>query len=107
MADRDTALALVQGVIALAGLVLVYSGLLATKSESFAGSRRGDKYAFASRLGLVPVLSALFCGGMGARVLNASGWGSDFCASWLIVSFEVVLAITAIYAIVAALLNAR
>lgn len=102
MADKDTALALLQGPIAIAGLVLVFSGFLTSKAADRAGSRSGDKFVLLARLGLVPVLAALFCSGMGIRVLRQDAWGYSWSASWLIISFEIVLALTAVYAIIAA-----
>lgn len=107
MADKDTALALLQGSIAIAGLVLVYSGFLASKADSRGGSRSGDKFIHLARLGLIPILAALVCSGMGVRVLRAGAWGSVWSASWLVLSFEIVLALTAVYAIIAAFLSTQ
>lgn len=105
MADKDTALAILQAAIAIAGLVLVFSGFLAGKAAEFQGSRSADKFVWASRLALIPVLAALFCTGMGVRVLRAGAWGSAWSASWLIFAFEIVLALTAGYAIIASILS--
>lgn len=99
------ALGLLQGAIAIAGLVLVYSGFLAARGDAGEGSRSADKYILAARLGIVPVVAALLCSGMGVRVLRGGHWGSTFCASWLIVAFEILLAITGMYAIIAGFLS--
>jgi hypothetical protein len=105
MADKDMALAILQATIAIAGLVLVYSGFLAAKATEAHGNRSGDKFSLLARLGMIPVISALFCSGMGVRVLLVGHWGNEWCASWLILAFEIVLALTAIYAIIAAFLS--
>jgi hypothetical protein len=42
--EKDVILAALGSDIAIAGLVLIFSGFLATKAESFDGSRSGDKY---------------------------------------------------------------
>ena len=105
MADKDIALALLQASIAIAGLVLVYSGFLAGRAADFKGDRRGDKFIWLARGGFIPVIAALFCCGMGVRVLRPGAWGNTWSSMWLILSFEIVLALTAIYAIIAAFLS--
>jgi hypothetical protein len=103
MADKDIALAILQASVAIAGLVLVYSAFLITKAAEFEGSRRGDVFLRIARASLIPVLAALFCSGMGVRVLLPGHWASAWSGSWLIIVFEIVLAITAIYATIAAI----
>ena len=105
MADKDEALAILQAAIAIAGLVLVYSGFLASKGSDAKGDRRGDKFLWLAKFGLIPVIASLFCSGMGVRVLRTGHWGSAWCASWLILAFEIVLALTGLYAIIAAILS--
>ncbi|HSY36808.1 MAG TPA: hypothetical protein VK814_13720 [Acidobacteriaceae bacterium] len=105
MADKDVALAILQAAIAIAGLVLIYSGFLAAKGADYRGDRAGDKFLRMAKLGLIPVIIALFCSGMGVRVLRIGHWGHDWCATWLILAFEIVLATTAVYAIIAAFLS--
>jgi hypothetical protein len=105
MADKDMALAILQAAIAIAGLVLVYSGFLAARGSDAKGDRSGDKFLSLAKFGLIPVISSLFCSGMGVRVLLVGRWGSSWCASWLILAFEIVLALTGVYAIIAAILS--
>lgn len=103
MADKDIALAIIQAAVAIAGLVLVYSAFLVAKASGY--GKRGDKFLILTRLGLVPVISALFCSGMGVRVLLGGHWGQHWASSWLLFGFEIVLALTAIYAIIAAFMG--
>jgi hypothetical protein len=104
MADKDIALAIIQAAVAIAGLVLVYSAFLVAKASSY-NSKRADKFLTLARLALVPVISALFCSGLGVRVLLAGHWGQHWASSWLLFGFEIVLALTAVYAIIAAFMG--
>ena len=105
MADKDIALALLQAAIAIAGLVLVYSGFVAAKGAEKKGNLSGDKYLWLARAAAIPVVAALFCSGMGVRVLIPGGWGNGWACAWLIPVFEIVIVLTAIYAIIAAFLS--
>src|ERR1700679_1813025 len=98
MADQDIALAILQAAIAIAGLILVFTGFLSGKAAEADGSRSGDKFVLVARLGLIPIVSALFCTGVGVRVLLPGHWANAWCVSWLILVFEIVLALTALYA---------
>ena len=105
MADKDIALALLQAAIAIAGLVLVYSGFVAAKGAEKRGNLSGDKYLWLARAAVIPVVAALLCSGIGVRVLVPGGWGYSFAETHLILSFEIVLVLTAAYAIIAAFLS--
>lgn len=105
MADKDVALALLQGAIAIAGLVLVYSGFVAAKGAEKKGNLSGDKYLWLARAAVIPVVTALVCSGMGVRALIPGGWGYSLAEACLVPVFEIVLALTAVYAIIAAFLS--
>lgn len=104
MADKDIALALLQAAVAIAGLVLVYSAFLATKAEGLNNTKRAKKFMLVSRLSLVPVVIAIFCALVAVRVLLPGHCASAWAGSWLIFIFEILLVITGIYAIIAAIL---
>ena|ERR1700675_4687920 len=98
MADRDIILAVLQSDIALAGLVLVFSGFLTTKAETYQ-TRYGDKFRWFAAGGIVPVLAALLAAWLCIDAINGSQWASDHALSGL----KIVLALSGIYAIIAAI----
>ena len=102
MADKDEALAILQAAIAIAGLVLVYSGFVLAKGAGFNDVRKGKKFQRLAQWGLVPVVSSLFCALMGVRVLLPGRFGSTWSSNWILFAFEVVLFLTGAYAIIAA-----
>lgn len=102
MADKDVALTLIGATVAIAGLVLVYSAFLLTKAGGFSDTRRAGRFVKIARWGLVPVISALICALLAVRVLLPGHWASAWAGSWLILTFEILLAITGVYAIIAA-----
>lgn len=102
MADKDVVLAILQAAIAIAGLVLVYSGFIINKAGSYSDVRKGKKLSRLARGGMIPVLAALFCSFLCLRALLPGRWGSSWASHWIIFVFEIVLALTAGYAIIAA-----
>ena len=102
MADKDEVLAILQAAIAIAGLVLVYSGFVLSKAGGLSDTRKAKKFKRLAQGALVPVIPALFCAFMGVRALRVGCWGSLWASNWMLGVFEIVLALTAGYAIIAA-----
>jgi len=98
--EKDVILGLLGGHIAIAGLVLVFAGFLWTKAESYEGTRSGDKYNWLAVAGLVPVLSALASAWMCIDAIKGNQWESEH----VLLSLQIVLVLTAAYAIISALL---
>lgn len=105
MADKDIALAIIGAAVALAGLLLVYSAFLVAKAADY-DTRRKDKFLSAARWSVAPVLASIFCAWVAVRVLLPGHFAHEWASSWLIFTFEIVLALTAIYAIIAVILSA-
>jgi putative flippase GtrA len=103
MAEKDTILALLGAAIAIAGLVLVYSGFVLARAAAFSDVRKRRKYECVAKCGLVPVLAALSCALLAIRALRPGHWGAQWASNWIILAFEIVLALTGGYAIIAAL----
>lgn len=102
MADKDEALAILQAAIAIAGLILVYSGFVLAKGAALSDIRKRKKFERLAKIGLIPVVSSLFCALMGVRVLLPGRFGSAWSSDWILFAFEVVLFLTGAYAIIAA-----
>ena len=101
----DIALGLLNGSIAIAGLTLVYSAFLIGRAAGYEGGKRGDKILWLARLALIPVLGGLAVSWVAERVLVPGQWGSDWANTHLLCLFQILLAITALYAILAAFLS--
>jgi len=95
VAEHDTILAVLSSGIALAGLLLIFSGFLFSKSASF-DSKRGDKFKGLAKLTLFPVLVSLALAWISATALEGNSWASLHLVTFL----KVTLVITAIFAIV-------
>src|ERR1700722_18719952 len=102
MADKDEALAILQAAIAIAGLVLVYSGFVLAKGAALSDVRKAKKFQRLAQWGLVPVVVSLFCALMGIRALLRVTFGFEWSSDWILFAFEVVLFVTGAYAIIAA-----
>jgi hypothetical protein len=98
----DIALGILQASIALAGLILVYSGFLIAKAAEFQGSTTGDTFLKLARWGLVPVIFGFATAVVSERVLVAGAWGGIWANNHLLPMFVILLAISVIYAIIAA-----
>ena len=96
MADKDTALAVLQGSLAIAGLMLVFSGFLLTKASTYE-TKRGDKFRYLAQFGLIPLVAALVCSWVSIWVVE----GAHGSAVHLLMLLKTVLAVTAAYAIIA------
>ena len=102
MPDTDTILAVFQSGIDLAGLLLVFSGFLLSKADSFNSTRRGEKYRKLFYLTLIPLLAALFESFISLLALRGNQWSGGF----LILGMEVSLILTALFAIIGILVAA-
>lgn len=98
MQDKDVILAVLGSDIAIAGLVLIFAGFLATKAESFEGNRSGDKYSWLAVAGLLPIVVSLVSAWMCIDALQGGQWEATHALSML----KIVLALTGIYAIISA-----
>jgi hypothetical protein len=95
MPEHDTILAILSSGIAVAGLLLVFSGFLMTKAESFSASV-GDKYKWLALLSLLPIITALALTWIATDALAGPGWEGYH----LLTLFKIQLAITGGYAII-------
>jgi hypothetical protein len=93
--ERDTILATLSSGIALAGLLLIFSGFLFSKAASFE-TRRGEKFKALAKLTLIPVLTALALTWISILALEGDQWASLHLITFL----KVTIGITAIFAIV-------
>ena len=95
MPDQDTILAVLQSGIALAGLLLVFSGFMMAKAESLS-SMRGDQYRYLSLGTLIPILFALVLSWLSLDALQGWKWAGYHLLTFL----KIQLALTAAYAII-------
>jgi hypothetical protein len=93
--DTDTILAVMQGGIGLAGLLLIFSGFLVSKAESFQ-SRRGDKYRWLALGTLFPVLAAVALTWMSVDALEGNSWAQYY----LLTALKIQLGLTAGFSII-------
>jgi hypothetical protein len=101
MPEHDTVLTIFSSGIALAGLLLIFSGFLFSKAASF-DTKRGDKYKLLAKLTLVPVLAALSLTWVSVCALEGNQWSG----SHLITFLKITLSITTIFSIVGILAGA-
>jgi hypothetical protein len=93
--DQDTILAVLSSGIALAGLLLVFSGFMMAKAESLS-SLRGDKYRYLSLGTLVPILFAIFLSWLSIDAIQGNKWAGYH----LLIFLKIQLALTGAYAII-------
>jgi hypothetical protein len=98
MVEHDTILAVLSSGIALAGLLLVFTGFLFAKAESYQ-TKRGDKFRRLAMYGLAPVMASLWLSWMSLDALAGSQWAQTN----LIVCLRGTLLMTAAFAIVGVL----
>jgi hypothetical protein len=99
--ERDTILAVLSSGIALAGLLLIFSGLLFAKAASFE-TRRGERYRWFAGATLIPVLAALALSWMSVRALEGNEWAS----ANLLTGTKITLALTGLFAIIGVIFSA-
>jgi hypothetical protein len=73
LTDKDTILAVFQAGIALAGLLLVFSGFLVSKAATYE-TKRGDKYKRLAISTLIPVLGAMVLSWLSIDALEGNQW---------------------------------
>lgn len=95
MADRDTILAVFQAGIALAGLLLIFSGFLVSKAAGYE-TNRGKKYKNLALVTLIPVLGALLLSWLSVDAAEGNRW----LQYHLLTGLKIELAVTAIFAII-------
>ena len=100
MIERDIILAVLGSDIAIAGLVLIFAGFLATKAESFEGNMSGDKYSRLAVVGLLPIVFSLASAWMCIDGLQGGVWEANHSLLML----KMVLALTGSYAIISSVL---
>jgi hypothetical protein len=98
MSERDTILAVLQSDIAIAGLVLIFSGFLFSRAAEY-DTRYGDKFRWLASAGMVPVLAALAGAWLCIGAIEGGNWAGTH-ALW---GLKIVLALTGAYAVVSAL----
>jgi cytochrome bd-type quinol oxidase subunit 2 len=99
MADKDAALAILQAAIAGAGLLLVFAGFLLTRAEQFGRETARRSVRGLAKAALIPLLAAIACTWIGIWAAQGGAWSQQhlyFC-------FQVLLVISAVYAIIALL----
>jgi aminoglycoside phosphotransferase len=101
MADKDVVLAVLSNDIAVAALLLVFAGFVITKAESFQNEIRADRFRWLARFSLVPIVAALGSAWLSIDAIQGCGW----CSENSLLSLKAVLALTGIYAIIAALVT--
>jgi uncharacterized membrane protein len=94
MAERDTLLAVLQSDLALAGLILVFSGFIMSKAETY-DTRRGDKYRYLAAFGAIPIIMALASAWLCIDAIEGNQWNADHALPAL----KVVLSLTAMYVV--------
>jgi hypothetical protein len=95
VAEHDTILTVMSSGIALAGLLLIFSGFLFSKAASFS-TERGDKFKVLAKLTLLPVLASLALTWVSIMALEGNHWSGLH----LITLLKVTVGITAAFAIV-------
>ena len=103
MADKDVALGILQAAIALGGLLLVFIGFLLARGDREELGRVRKKIRVVALLGLVPFVAALFCSWQSVWAIQ----GASGSAMYLFCTLKIVLAVTAIYAIMATFYEVR
>jgi hypothetical protein len=101
MAERDTILAVLQSDIGLVGLVLTFAGFVVAKAESFSNIERGDRYRYLALASLVPIVAALVSAWISMNAIEGGIWSANHS----LYSLKLVLALTGVYAIIAAALT--
>ena len=103
MADKDVALGILQAAIAIGGLLLVFIGFLLGRvdREPLKGIRL--KIRRVAMFGLIPFVASLYCAWQSLWAIQ----GAHTSAMYLFCTLKIVLALTAIYAIMATLYEVR
>jgi hypothetical protein len=97
--DKEISLAIMGGVLAIAGLLLVFSGFLFARSDQLE-PKRGKKYRLIARLGLVPFVASIACTWISLQASKGNVWSVNS----LECVFDAVLFLTSVYAVVSLLI---
>lgn len=97
--DKEISLGIMGGVLAITGLLLVFTGFLFARADQLE-PKRGKKYRLIARLGLVPLVASIVCTWVSLQAAKGGSW--SMC--YLEYVFDAVLLLTAIYAVVSLLL---
>jgi uncharacterized membrane protein len=100
MIERDAALAVLGGALALAGVLLIFIGFILPKTEAY-NERTADRFRWIARLGLFPFLAALFCAWVSIWAVQGGLWSGMHL--WGVLKLTLVL--TAIYAIISTVVS--
>jgi hypothetical protein len=103
MADKDTALAILQAAIALAGLLLVFIGFLLSKADQTDLKAPRQRIRRIVGAGLIPFVAALGCSWQSIWVLQ----GAHLSAAYLYSTLKIVLVLVGLYAIMATFFEVR
>lgn len=98
--DKDSALAIFGGSLALAGLLLVFIGFILPKTEAYS-EQTADKFRWLARVGLIPFIMALACCWFSVWAIQGGHWSGAHL--WGVLKLTLVL--TGIYAIIATLVS--
>lgn len=103
MADKDVALGILQAAIAIGGLLLVFIGFVLGRADREPLKIPRTKIRNIGIAGLVPFIAALICSLQSIWAIQ----GAHQSAMYLFCTFKIVLALTAIYAIMATFYEVR
>ena len=100
MIERDAALAIFGGALALAGLLLVFIGFLLPGLNQY-NATAADRIRWIARLGLIPLVACLLCAWMSVWAVQGGIWPGTHL--WGVLKLTLVL--TAIYAIISTIVS--
>lgn len=100
MIERDAALAVFGGAIALAGLLLVFIGFLLPGLNQY-NANAADRIRWVARCGLVPFVACLTCAWLSIWAVQGGVWSETHL--WGVL--KLTLAVTAIYAIISTVVS--
>lgn len=96
MIEKDAALAVFGGALALAGILLVFIGFILPNINTYS-QQTADKFRLLARLGLIPFLAALLCSWFSIWAVQGGSWSGTHL--WWVLKLTLVL--TGLYAILA------
>src|SRR5262245_13953068 len=97
--EKEIALGVLGAVLALAGLLLVFCGLLFGKADSMSDTNRAAKDVFFAKLGSLPLLLSLVVSWVCVMALQGSPWAIEHG----LLLFKVSLVVSGAYSIIALL----
>jgi uncharacterized membrane protein (DUF485 family) len=97
--QKDIALGVMGAVLATAGLLLVFCGLLVGKASNMSNTARATKFTFLAKFGALPLLFS-FCS---AWVCIMAVEGNPWAVAHGLLMFKISLVITSLYSIISLL----